>query len=338
MRKPATSEKAISALNMLTKAQKYFVKQLSLVCQKNSLAEQFTAKQWLRDNGIHGGGVRYEAPINSLFNQASVNVSQIQYEDMPEKAFVSATALSTIIHPVSPLAPSVHIHVSWTELRNGKSYWRVMADLNPAIESQQDTEIFNQTLKNVSGKYFKHAKEAGDKYFHILALQTHRGVSHFYLEGFNPENVSGLVFCEDFLFAVIDTYIAIFSEKVSQQKATNQTISIAEKQQQLDYHTLYLYQVLTLDKGTTAGLLIHDQNDLGTLASLSRFINQSLLTSWIDKTAHPFNELVQAIVSVLPNADKDSDIQICEITDDIKILITGAMRSYYKIHPLKKSN
>ena len=343
MRKPATSEKAVNALNMLTKAQNHFVNQLSLVCQKSNLPAQFSSKQWFRDEGSHGGGLRFEAPQNSLFNQASVNVSQIQYEDMPEKAFLSATALSTIIHPLSPLAPSVHIHVSWTELRNGKSYWRVMADLNPAIESQQDTDTFNQALKNASGQYFQQAKKAGDQYFHIPALQTHRGVSHFYLEGFNPKNTSGLVFCEQFLFSIIDTYIGIFSHKITEQKTTNQAISISQKQQQLDYHTLYLYQVLTLDKGTTAGLLIHDQNDLGTLASLPRFINRGLLSSWIDKTAHPFNKLVQAIVSVLAdtekNSDSDSDIninrQVCEITDETKLLITGAMRGYYKLHPLK---
>ena len=40
------------------------------------------------------------------------------------------------------------------------------------------------------------------------------------------------------------------------------------RKKQLAYHTRYFYQVLLLDRGTTAGLLVHDDNDVGTLGSL----------------------------------------------------------------------
>ena len=41
----------------------------------------------------------------------------------------------------------------------------------------------------------------------------------------------------------------------------------------------YLFQVLTLDRGTTSGLLIHNQNDVGIMGSLSLYINKVLLSS-----------------------------------------------------------
>lgn len=328
MRKPATSENAIHALTMLSNAQRYFVDQLSVLCQQHQQADQFTPQQWLRDSGQHGGGLRFEAPQNSLFNQASVNVSQVQYEDRPDKAFISATALSTIIHPINPMAPSVHIHVSWTELRSGKNYWRLMADLNPAIVCENDKKQFNETLQSVAGDYFEQATEQGNNYFYIPALEAHRGISHFYLEGFNPENIDTQAFAHSFVYAVIDSYIAIFKAKLD-NTSVEQKQSEAQQALQLDYHTLYYYQVLTLDKGTTAGLLVHDQNDVGTLGSLPRFINRELLTQWIEQTPAPRHQLVADLVALLP------DNKRCEVTSEIKVLIAQTMRSHYQDYPLQ---
>jgi len=329
MRKPATSDNAINALDMLSNAQDYFVKKLSQLCLQRQLPDKFTAQHWLRDNGTHGGGLRFEAPEESLFNQASVNVSQIQYEDRPDKAFISATALSTIIHPINPLAPSVHIHVSWTELRSGQSYWRLMADLNPAISCESDTANFNNALISVGGQYYEQAKKAGDDYFYIPTLKVHRGVSHFYLEGFNPKDKQGLQFSKQFVLSIIDSYIAIFSNKLS---ATSAGFTEIQKQAQIDYHTLYLYQVLTLDKGTTAGLLIHNQNDVGTLGSLPRFINRNLLTKWAEMTPEPRNQLVHNLIKTLPESG-DQPIAV-EITIEVKSDIARVIRAHYQNYPL----
>ena len=100
--------------------------------------------------------------------------------------------------------------------------------------------------------------------------------------------------------------------------------SDTELQQQLDYHTLYLYQVLTLDKGTTAGLLIHDQNDVGTLGSLPAYINRHLLESWIEQTPSPTNQLVKGLVQLFPN-------QKCVAVDtQIKAKIALVIREHYQ--------
>lgn len=330
MRKPATSENAIKALAMLSQAQQHFVTKLSELCQQQKLADKFTPQQWLRDHGEHGGGLRFEAPKNSLFNQASVNVSQVQYEDRPDKAFISATALSTIIHPINPMAPSVHIHVSWTALRSGKSYWRLMADLNPSVACEIDIACFNETLQKVSGNYFDQAKQQGDDYFYIPALQAHRGVSHFYLEGFNPEGVDGQEFAKIFVHEVIDSYMAILRGKLN-HKQINANQSERQKSVQLDYHTLYFYQVLTLDKGTTAGLLVHDQNDVGTLGSLPRFINRDLLAQWVDKTPPPRHQLVSDLVALFPDSKRS------EVTIEIKTRIAQVIRAHYRDHPMDRS-
>ncbi|MEL0629923.1 coproporphyrinogen III oxidase [Psychromonas aquatilis] len=316
MRQFATSVDAQFALTELSQVQAYFVNKLQTI----STGTTFTSVEWLRDQGTHGGGKRFEASSNDVFNRASVNVSQVNYEDTPEKAFISATALSTIIHPQHPLAPSIHIHVSWTELRNGKKYWRLMADLNPAIEEVNDTRLFNEMLKKASGTYYESGIQQGDAYFFIPALNKHRGVSHFYLEGFVGDENTPERFAIDFAMQAVDCYIAILTEKLSYLAPP----SDQQLQQQLDYHTLYFYQVLTLDKGTTAGLLIHNQNDVGTLGSLPAYINRDLLAQWIACSPATQQPLVKALVDLLPATSQ------VNITAQIKANIAIAIREHYQ--------
>ena len=57
-------------------------------------------------------------------------------------AFDSATALSVILHPQNPHAPSMHFHISWTEMKSGEGSWRMIADLNPAIPKGPDIKAF----------------------------------------------------------------------------------------------------------------------------------------------------------------------------------------------------
>ena len=116
----AASSNACKALDLVSSLQKRFATGLEGLSQQHSNESTFIPVEWLRDGGSHGGGVRFEAGKNSLYGRGSVNVSQVHYDDKPEKKLGSATAISTIIHPIHPLAPSVHIHISWTEMKSGQ--------------------------------------------------------------------------------------------------------------------------------------------------------------------------------------------------------------------------
>jgi coproporphyrinogen III oxidase len=94
-------------------------------------------------------------------------------------------------------------------------------------------------------------------------LGRHRGVSHFYLENFNSgDDEADKRFTFSFGQKVIDTYISIITNAIKER----QDVDDETRRRRLEYHTLYLLQVLTLDRGTTSGLLIHDQNDVGIIA------------------------------------------------------------------------
>ncbi|WP_368030439.1 coproporphyrinogen III oxidase [Arcobacter sp. s6] len=318
----AKSINATKAYKLISLLQKRFVDKLDLLSSILGENKQFEEVKWLRDSGIHGGGNRFEGKDNILFNTASVNVSQVHYDEDETKSLQSATAISTIIHPKNPNVPSIHIHISLTCLRDGNSYWRVMADLNPSIENEEDKEVFNNSLKELSNESYDEGINQGNKYFFIPALNKHRGICHFYLENYKTENEKeDFTFAQNFGKGIIDTYINIIENAFK----TRITFSVQDTEKQLNYHTLYLFQVLTLDRGTTSGLLVHNQNDIGIMGSLPSFINKSLLKSWIQKVEKPQDELVSALV------DSIEDNGIINISTKEKL--ASIVREHYKKYP-----
>ncbi len=286
--------------------------------------EDFISSEWLRDDGLHGGGRRFGIADGNLLARASVNVSQVHYDDIPERKLDSSSAISTIVHPQHPCAPSVHIHISWTELKSGPGYWRLMADLNPSQPNSEQTERFLECLRQAAPGEFDEAVPQGDRYFFIPALGRHRGVAHFYLENFNTGDFEGdLALAQRVGEATIDSYVQLLGEAVGAASVPSET----ERATQLAYHTLYLFQVLTLDRGTTAGLLIHNQNDMGVLGSLPPKVDKNLLASWRSRMEAPQDRLLDKLLAALPNHG------VCTIDGATKQKLANAVRTHYQAHP-----
>jgi len=318
----ASSKEAQTAYTLVQALQNRFVTKLNTLCQSIGEKKDFQEVTWLRDEGLHGGGSRFEFRDEKLFNAGSVNVSQVHYDEMSEKKLKSATAISTIIHPKNPNVPSVHIHISLTELRDGSSYWRLMADLNPSIYNEHDKNVFDVALCNISEDLYEEATKQGDKYFNIPALERHRGVCLFYLENYKTDDKEAdEIFAKNFGEGVIDSYIDIITDAYR----TRASFSSKDIKTQLEYHTLYLFQVLTLDRGTTSGLLIHNQNDLGIMGSLPAYIDRELLRSWAQKVQFPQDLLVNALVNAI-NIDGKIDAST-------KVKLAQVVRLHYKSHP-----
>lgn len=291
--------------------------------------ERFTEVSWLRDDGRHGGGSRWGLADTTVFDRASVNVSQVHYDDEPARRLASATALSTIIHPRHPHAPSVHVHVSWTEMRDGHGYWRIMADLNPAIDDSSFAHTARDTFAAALGAaaptIYDDAARRGDQYFSIPALGRHRGVSHFYLEQYaTADRDADRALAEAVGAAAIDTHAAIVSDALR----AHGTPTADDRLRQLGYHTLYFFQVLTLDRGTTSGLLVHDQNDVGILGSLPSHVDRTLLASWRGLVPPPVEQLVDALLAALPSGEG-----VVPVTDGAKRQLASAVRAFYQAHP-----
>ncbi len=315
----ASSERAAEALALVESLQARFTRALEELG-----GESFVATEWFRDEGRHGGGQRYGVEETALLGRASVNVSQVHYDDDPERQLASASAISTIVHPIHPLAPSVHIHVSWTEMKSGTGYWRIMADLNPALPNADDTARFIAALRAAAPAWFAEAAARGDRYFQIPALGRPRGVAHFYLENFNTADFAAdRALARGVGEASIDVYVALLAAAL--ENAAEPTDE--QRAAQLAYHTLYFFQVLTLDRGTTAGLMVHDQNDVGVLGSLPARIDKNLLASWSSRVPAPQDRLVAKLLAALPNTG------VCVIDEPVKRALAAALRDHYQRFP-----
>lgn len=309
---------AMQAWDLVTGLQKRFAHALANAAQVDAFSEVI----WLRDNGRCGGGNRLVAPSGAVFNRGSVNVSHVHYSGMPEKQLDSATAISTIIHPAVPHIPSVHIHVSWTAMKSNHGYWRIMADLNPSLKNDADRDQFAEALKAASGPWYPHASQQGDRYFFIPALRRHRGVTHFYLEQHATEDkASDLELARAVGEAAIDTYTNILSRHLKEAKP----VSDEQRREQIAYHTLYLFQVLTLDRGTTSGLLVHTENDVGILGSIPARVDPKLLASWRDKVPPVNQKLVDELAACLPSDGT--------VTDNEKAQLAQVVRKHFQTHP-----
>ena len=294
---PASSKSAIKAYHLVNELQALLVSRLDSLPPRPS-ESRFQPVSWLRSEGRHGGGARYTAHDEQVFNRASINVSQVQYEYDPKKTMSSATAISAIVHPYHPHAPSMHMHISWTEMKSGQGYWRIMGDLNPSLPNPDDQALFETVLReSVTPELLTYGSEQGARYFYIPALNRHRGVAHFYLEEFNSGNFSNdLELARRFGRKLIETYAGIVNRVLSEQTV----VTPEDQQKQREYHTVYFLQVLTLDRGTTSGLLVHDENDIGILGSLPAYIDTKLLESFVTKLPLLQQKLLTSLLAALP--------------------------------------
>lgn len=158
----------------------------------------------------------------------------------------------------------------------------------------------------------------------VPALGRHRGVSHFYLENFNSGDAEAdMAFAKKFGDMMINVYGAIVFEALENVSEPIEK----ELEEQLAYHTLYLFQVLTLDRGTTSGLLIHDQNDIGILGSIPRYVSKLLLASWKVLVQSPQDKLVDALLAALGEGDR------VLVDESVKQRLADAVREHYTTYP-----
>lgn len=318
------SPRALAARALVLDLQARLVGRLEEVARRLGRPQPFEPVAWLRDEGRHGGGERRATAGGPAFDRASVNVSVVHYDDLPDKRLGSATALSAIVHPAHPRAPSMHVHTSWTELRDGSGYWRVMADLNPSIPDDAARDRFREALRAAAPEHFEVASAQGDRYFEIPALGRRRGVAHWYLEAFSTGDWDA---DRDLARRVEEAAVDAYADLLADALRGAGEPTGAERRAQLAYHTLYLFQVLTLDRGTTSGLLVHDQNDVGILGSLPGRVDRDLLASWASRVPAPQDRLVRALVEALPDASP------APVDDEVKRALAAVVRRHYAEHP-----
>jgi len=168
-------------------------------------AKSFAEDSWTRDSG--GGGRSRVLVEGGVFEKAGVNFSEVFGDMSPEFAKqipgegtkFTATGISLVLHPRSPLIPTVHANFRF--LTKGNRWWfGGGGDLTPYYPFRDDVVHFHRAWRDVCGQHpgiadYAKMKKDCDDYFFLPHRGEPRGVGGIffdYLEG-NFEQIFAFV-------------------------------------------------------------------------------------------------------------------------------------------------
>jgi coproporphyrinogen III oxidase len=210
-----------------------------------------------------------------VFEKAGINVSVV-YGQMPPEAYRAATGgqgkgtetipffaagISSVMHPINPMAPTVHFNYRYFETDAPKddpgaprAWWfGGGTDLTPSYIFDEDVAHFHGTLKDVCDKhdpeYYPRFKQWADDYFMIKHRGERRGVGGVFFDDMNDRPKEELLaFATDMAQAVVPAYVPLVA------KHKDDSFTQEEKEWQQMRRGRYVEFNLVYDRGTTFGL------------------------------------------------------------------------------------
>jgi coproporphyrinogen III oxidase len=225
---------------------------------------------WTRNDG--GGGISRVLQGGTVFEKAGVNVSIVngtlsaeamralklggKRNNAQEQTFY-ATGLSLVLHPHSPLVPTVHANYRYFEmgdgLQEGNWWFGGGSDLTPSYLFVEDAMHFHRTLKEAADRhdptFYPRFKQVCDDYFYLTHRQERRGLGGIFFDHLHdraPEQL--LAFVTDCATAFLPSYLPIV------RRWKNAPYSAEQKHWQQIRHGRYVEFNLVYDRGTTFGL------------------------------------------------------------------------------------
>lgn len=234
---------------------------------------KFHEDAWERPGG--GGGISRVLQGGKVFEKAGINVSVV-YGQMPPEAYRAATGeqgagsetipffaagISSVMHPMNPMAPTVHFNYRYFETDAPKdvpgapkAWWfGGGTDLTPSYIFEEDAAHFHQTLKDVCDKhdkeYYRKFKQWADDYFMIKHRGERRGIGGVFFDDMNDRPKEELLaFATDMAKAIVPAYVPLVD------KHKNDSFTQEEKDWQQLRRGRYVEFNLVYDRGTTFGL------------------------------------------------------------------------------------
>jgi len=225
----------------------------------------FREDYWERAGG--GGGRTRVLEQGSVFEKAGVNFSEVQ--GVFDEAFASkmpigdgtaffATGVSLVLHPLSPLVPTVHANFRYLERGSG-GWFGGGTDLTPYYPYLEDVVHFHSTLKAACDRFdrslYPRFKKWCDEYFFVKHRDESRGVGGVffdYLTSLHAGESSDLDSVFDFVRGVADSFLPAYLPIVDRRYAEPYTDR--EKNFQLIRRGRYVEFNLVYDRGTHFGL------------------------------------------------------------------------------------
>lgn len=274
----------------------------------------FRRDTWQRAEG--GGGTSCVLQDGRVFEKAGVNTSVV-YGNLPRPAIQRmranhkaldpdvesleffAAGLSLVLHPVNPMAPTIHLNYRYFETANAdgspNAWWfGGGTDLTPNYLFDEDAIHFHKTIKEACDAhdrgYYQRFKTWCDEYFRVKHRNESRGVGGIFFDDLDEaekdqENLFS--FIQDCAKAFLPSYLPILMKRKDLPYAD------AEKDWQQIRRGRYVEFNLVHDRGTSFGLNTPGARVESILMSLPR------TASWLYMHEPKAGSREERMVSVL---------------------------------------
>ncbi len=219
---------------------------------------KFREDSWQRPGG--GGGRSRVMIEGGVFEKAGVNFSEVFGEMSEEFAKqvpgegrgFTATGISLVLHPQSPMVPTVHANFRFLTKGN-RAWFGGGADLTPYYPFREDVIHFHKTWKRACERHaplidYRKLKEECDRYFFLAHRNEPRGVGGIFFDYVEGDPDKTFAFVHDAGDSFLDSYVPIV-ERRKDLAYTDQ-----QRRFQLFRRGRYVEFNLLYDRGTIFGL------------------------------------------------------------------------------------
>ena len=218
----------------------------------------FSEDVWTHAGG--GGGRTRVLQAGNVFEKAGVNFSAVT-SMLPEKLagrlqvpaqHIFATGVSLVLHPVSPMVPTVHMNLRYLELEDGDAWFGGGTDLTPYYLYEEDAGHFHRTLKTLcerhNPEWYPRFKRSCDEYFFIKHRDEARGIGGIFFDYQRDHLEDFFEFIRDAGSGFLESYLPIVERRKSEVWGEN------EREWQRIRRGRYVEFNLVYDRGTLFGL------------------------------------------------------------------------------------
>lgn len=228
---------------------------------------KFQQDIWERPEG--GGGRTRVIENGNVFEKGGVNISKV-YGELPksmqqyfgvEDADFFACGLSLVIHPKSPMVPTVHANWRYFEMYNKNGdivdqWFGGGQDLTPYYLFEEDAQHFHRTCKNAcdvhNPEFYTTYKKRCDEYFWNAHRNEARGVGGLFFDYCKATETMTMEDWYNYVTEVGDSFLDAYVPIVTKRK------ELPYSQEQRDWQEIrrgrYVEFNLVHDKGTLFGL------------------------------------------------------------------------------------
>jgi len=207
-----------------------------------------------------GGGRTRTIERGRIFEKGGVNLAEVGgrlTERLAARLEVEAqrfeaTGISLVIHPLSPMVPTVHMNLRHLQLEGGRSWFGGGADLTPYYLHEEDAVHFHRVWKEICeahapGSYARY-KKACDDYFRVKHRGEARGIGGIFFDYLEDDPEGTLGFVERVGRGFLEAYVPIVERRAGERWWDH------ERNWQLVRRGRYVEFNLVHDRGTLFGL------------------------------------------------------------------------------------